>query len=155
YKNNIPCVNLIFPNTFGPGDKTNTAIVSFIKALLAGRPLNLISGERPDDWMLIDDLVDGIIQAAGASGKYMDYYVGHRKVTTFKEKLLTMRSVLCSNSELSFGTYPESYYVDYSAFDLNALYNDTGFEAKTDFAASILQTAAWLKSISKGEGGQG
>jgi nucleoside-diphosphate-sugar epimerase len=155
YKNNIPCVNLIFPNTFGPGDKTNTAIVSFIKALLAGRPLNLISGERPDDWMPIDDLVDGIIQAAGMSREYVDYYVGHRQVTTFKEKLLTMRSVLRSNSELSFGTYLEAYYVDYGAFDLDALYNDTGFEAKTDFAASILQTADWLKSISQEEGDKG
>jgi nucleoside-diphosphate-sugar epimerase len=159
YKNNIPCVNLIFPNTFGPGDKPNTAIVSFIRALLAGRPLNLISGERPDDWMPIDDLVDGIIQAVETPRKYADYYVGHRQVTTFKEKLLTMRSVLRSSSELSFGTYPEAYYVDYGAFDLDALYNDTGFEAKTDFAASILQTAAWLRSVSqeevdKGEGGR-
>jgi nucleoside-diphosphate-sugar epimerase len=153
YKNNVPCGNVIFPNTFGPGDKTNTAIVFFIKALLSGRPLNLISGVYQDDWMFIDDLVDGMLHAARTSRKYVDYYVGHQNITTFKEKLLTMKSVLHSNSELNFGTYPEPYYVDYTAFDLDALYNDTGFEAKTDLAESILKTAEWLNSIEREEKG--
>jgi nucleoside-diphosphate-sugar epimerase len=151
YKNSTPCNNIIFPNTFGPGDKANTAIAFFIKELLAGRPLNLISGVHRDDWMFIDDLVDGIVHAAGAPKQYADYYIGHREITTFREKLLTMKSVLNSDSELNFGTYPETYYVDYSAFDLDALYNDTGFEAKTDFAESIRKTANWLKARSAQE----
>jgi nucleoside-diphosphate-sugar epimerase len=148
YKNNIPCNNIIFPNTFGPGDKANTAIGFFIKELLANRPLDLISGVHEDDWMLIDDLVDGIVHAAKTPKRYVDYYIGHRKITSFKEKLLMMKSVLNSKSKLNFGTYPEEYYVDYNAFDLDALYNDTGFEAKIDFAESIIKTADWLKSTS-------
>jgi nucleoside-diphosphate-sugar epimerase len=147
YKNNIPCNNIIFPNTFGPDDKANTAIIFFIRKMLSDAPLNLISGVHRDDWMFIDDLIDGIIQAARSSKKYTDYYIGHREITTFREKLLTMKSVLRSNSELNFGTYPETYYVDYSAFDLDALYNETGFECKADFKESIQKTANWVKSI--------
>lgn len=35
--------------------------------------------------------------------------------------------------------------VDYRNIDIEALYNDTGFECKADFKDSILKTAAWLK----------
>ncbi len=145
YKHGMPCVNLIFPNTYGVGDKPNTAIVFFIKNLLANKPLNLISGQYCDDWMPVDDLAEGIIAASGSILKYGDYYIGHRNITTFKEKLLEMKRVLNSDSELNFGTYPENYYVDYTCFNLDALYLDTGWEAQTMFSDSILQTAEWVK----------
>jgi nucleoside-diphosphate-sugar epimerase len=147
HSKNLPCVNIIFPNVYGIGDKSSSSIVFFIKKLLANEPLNLISGTYPDDWMPVDDIVDGILAAASSDAKYADYYIGHRQITTFKEKLQIMKQVLNSSSELNFGTFPESYYVDYSQFDLDALYNDTGWVAKTDFADSILQTAEWIKSI--------
>ena len=47
---------------------------------------------------------------------------------------------------LEFGYYPDDGYIDYSEIDLNALYQDTGFECKADFDDSIRKTAAWLKS---------
>jgi nucleoside-diphosphate-sugar epimerase len=145
YKHKIPCVNLIFPNTYGPGDKLNTAIVFFIKKLLSHESLNLISGIYPDDWMFAEDLVNGIVSASQSSKEYGNYYIGHRNITTFKDKLLEMKRILNSNSELHFGAYPENYYVDYSSFDLDALYNDTGWEAKTSFSESILKTAEWIE----------
>jgi nucleoside-diphosphate-sugar epimerase len=146
YNQKMPCINLIFPNTYGPGDKLNTAIVFFIKKLLLHDPLNLISGIYPDDWMYIDDLVDGVVSASQSAKEYGNYYIGHRNITTFKDKLLKMKRILNSNSELHFGAYPENYYVDYSFFDLDALYNDTGWEAKTSFSESILKTTEWIQS---------
>jgi len=146
-QNNISCNNLIFPNTFGELDKQESAIILFIKKLQANEPLNLISGDYPDDWLYIDDLVDGIIAAEKSTKNYTEYYIGHRKITTFKEKLLAMKKILSSNSELNFGKYPETNRVDCSKFDLDALYNDTGYTAKTDFAESIRKTADWLDGL--------
>jgi len=145
YKNDIRCINLVFPNTYGVHDKPNTAIVFFIKNLLLSNPLNLIRGEFPDDWMPVNDLVDGIMAASHTKGKYADYYIGHRQITTFKQKLMEMKNALGSSSELLWGKYPEESYVDYKRFDLEALHRDTGWEAKTDFVDSIRQTAAWIK----------
>jgi nucleoside-diphosphate-sugar epimerase len=146
YKNKMSCVNLIFPNTYGPGDKLNTAIVFFLKNMLLNKPLNLISGLYKDDWMYIDDLIDGILSASQSQSVYKDYYIGHRNITSFKDKLIKMKDTLNSNSELLFGTYPENYYVNYQFFDLDALYNDTGWEANTDFGETIQKTAEWIKS---------
>jgi nucleoside-diphosphate-sugar epimerase len=145
YQNNISWMSLIFPNVYGPGDKLNTAVLFFIKNLIAGKPLNLISGVYPDDWMFIDDLVEGILRAAQSKRECVDYYIGHRNITTFKEKLLSMKEILYSSSELNFGAYPEKYHVDYNSFDLDALFRNTGYESKTDFKESLIKTAEWVK----------
>ena len=147
YENNMNCINIITSNTFGVGDSLNAATVFFIKQLLTNEPVNLVSGDYPKDLTHIDDVVNGIICAAKSDKKYADYYIGHRKITTFKEKLTTMKSILSSESELMFGTYPEMQHVDYSQLDLDALYRDTGFEAKDNFAKNILKTAEWIKSL--------
>ena len=148
YKCKIPCSNIILPNVYGAGDKLNSAIVFFIRNLLEDKPLRLISGDYKDDWIDINNLVDGIICAANSGDINTDYYIGNRAVTTFREKLISMKSALSSKSELLFGSYPQNNYVDYSQFDLDALYNDTGFEVTTSFAESIRETADWIKSIS-------
>ena len=144
-KNDMPCRNLIFPNIIGVGDKPNAAVLFFIKRLLEDEPLNLISGEHPDDWIDIKDLVEGIISAAIDGKDNVDYYIGHRKISTFKEKLLEMKAILGSSSDLMFGTYPETHRVDYSKIDTEALHRDTGFEPKISFAKSVQDTAEWLR----------
>jgi nucleoside-diphosphate-sugar epimerase len=145
YKSNITCDTLMLPNVYGPNDKTNTAIVFFIKKLLANEPLNLVPADTIDDWSYIDDAVDGIIAASQSEKTYAEYYVGHRKITTFEQKLTAMKEALNSESELNFGKFQRTIQINYPAFDLDALYNNTGFEAKTDFKESIIKTAEWLQ----------
>ena len=147
FNNNIGCANIIFPNIIGVGDKQDTAVVYFIKRLLANEPINLVSGKYREDWIYMDDLIEGIVHAAKTKKKYADYFIGHRDITTFKEKLTAMKSILNSKSELQFGTYPEKCYVDYNQCDLDALYADSGFEVKDDFEANIRKIAEWLRKI--------
>ncbi|MDR1033435.1 MAG: NAD(P)-dependent oxidoreductase [Bifidobacteriaceae bacterium] len=149
YKNHISCNALALPNVYGPNDKTNTAIVFFIKKLLANEPLNLIPSDTVDDWLYIDDAVDGIIAASTSKKAFTEYYVGHREITTFEQKLTAMKEALNSKSELNFGKFQRTIQVNYQAFDLDALYNDTGFEAKTDFKESIVKTAEWIATLTE------
>jgi len=146
YNNNVSCANIIFPNIIGVGDKRDTAVVFFIKRFLADEPINLVSGKYREDWIYIDTLIDGVISAAKTEKKYTDYFIGHRNITTFKEKLTAMKSLLNSKSELKFGSYPEKCYVDYDQCDLNALHRDTGFEAKDDFAENIRKITEWISN---------
>ena len=57
-----------------------------------------------------------------------------------------IRDILNPQAQLLFGEDKDTINMDYSQVDLNALYNDTGFECKTDFRDSILKTAEWLKN---------
>lgn len=146
-KNKMECNIAILTNTFGPGDISRKAVNTFIHKLLNNEELNLVPGNRPNDWVFVDDTAAGIIAAAEAPYSGKKYYVGHKHISTFKEKLIEMKAVLKSGSELKFGTFIDNSFVDYSVFDANELYNDTGFECKTDFGESILKTAEWVKTL--------
>ena len=134
-----------FTNVFGPGDYSQRTANFFIKKLMKKEPLDLIVGENQYDWTYIDDAIAGLV-AVGENGKNgTQYYIGSRKVPTFKEILIKVRDTLYPEGILNFGAYSDTSYTDYSKFDLDALYNDTGFECKSDFKESILKTAEWLK----------
>jgi len=144
YNNKIPCINIIIPNVSGCSNKANMGVLFFINQMLNGKPLNLITGDQYDDWIYIDDLIEGILCSIQTNEMYTEYYIGHRELTTFKDRLLMIKAILSSESELLFGTYPENYHVDFNYFDLEALYRDTGWEAKINFPESINRIKDWI-----------
>lgn len=141
---------VILTNTFGVGDKSDKAVNTIVGKMLDREPLSLVEGHNRNDWMYIDDTVDGLIAVAERGIDCRNYYIGHRKITTFQEKLIAMRDLLCPGMELKFGTMAENTYIDYDAIDLDVLYEDTGFEAKTEFADAIRRTAAWVNEMRSG-----
>jgi len=136
-QNNMSCVNIILPHISGCSAKSNMAILFFVKRMLANEPLNLIKGNNYDDWVYIDDIIEGIICTTKSKKKFVEYYIGNRELTTFKEKITYMKSLLASESTLLFDTYTEEYIVDYDQIDIGALYRDTGWETKVSFEESI------------------
>lgn len=116
-----------------------------ISQLLQGQSPKLIEGNTSYDMIYIDDIAEAFYHI-GESGKNMkSYYVGHRKLRTFREIITEIRDILAPDVELKFGEYPDNLDMDYSLVDLDALYHDTGFECKSDFRESILKTAEWIK----------
>ena len=145
YRKNIAFNKAILTNTFGVGDMSEKAVNTIIRAMIYNKELKLVEGKYKNDWVYIDDTVNGFISIADKGINFKNYYIGHSDITTFKEKIKIMQSLLCPKRQLAFGEINEDTYVDYSGFDLSALYNDTGFECKSDFKESILKTAEWLK----------
>ncbi|MDR1533430.1 MAG: UDP-galactopyranose mutase [Clostridiales bacterium] len=138
------CVGRI-PVAYGRGGSSNTIIHSVISKLQRGERPNLISGEMLYDAVYIDDII-GAFAAIGETGKdRARYYIGHRKLQTFREIFTEIGNIVNSDITLNFGAYPNSTALDYSDVDLGNLYNDTGFECKSDFRESILKTAKWIK----------
>lgn len=114
--------------------------------LINGESPKLIKGDIPYDLIYIDDIAKAFY-AIGEKGVHLkSYYVGHRKLKTFRELLTEIGQVIDPNVELKFGEYPDDSHRDYSKLDLDALYNDTGFECSADFRESIMKTAEWLRS---------
>lgn len=122
-----------------------------MKQLNGGLVPKLIEGNNHYDLIYIGDIAKAFL-AIGRNGKNLEsYYIGHRKLQTFKELLCQMRDAIAPETQLNFGAFPDAPALDYSLIDLDALYRDTGFECTADFKESIQKTAQWLKSIeSKG-----
>lgn len=137
---------VICTNTFGIGDRSNKAVNIIIRKMLMGEPLTLVEGNNKNDWTYIDDTTDGLMAVLKKGVPFKTYYIGHREITTFREKIIEMRDMLCPGRKLLFGTMDEDCFVNYNLIDTDALYTDTGFECKADFKESILKTAEWVKT---------
>ena len=137
----------LIPLPYGVGNASRQLINTVIKNCYSNLPSKLITGNNQYDIAHISDIVEALY-CIGLSGKSMkSYYIGHRKLKTFKEVVMDIREAINPNAELRFGEYQDSLNMDYSYTDLDALYNDTGFECKADFARTIQEQAEWLKSI--------
>jgi nucleoside-diphosphate-sugar epimerase len=94
----------------------------------------------------VQDIVDALI-AIGEKGKNKkEYYVGHRKLKTFKEWMVEIRDEIAPDVALEFGEYKDNQQIDYSKVDLDALYRDTGWECQYELRDRIREIAQWVKN---------
>lgn len=143
YKNNIDYSAAILTNTYGVGDHSHKAVNTFIKKMLGNEPIDLIEGNNLNDWMYIDETVNGLVSLLDEKNPFV--YIGHNNITTFKEKLITMKKVLDSQSDLRFGKYSDNSTYDYSMLKDITINND--ILQSIPFEESILKTAEWVKSL--------
>lgn len=135
---------VLFTNVFGVGDRSNRSTNAMLKKMLAGEPLELISGEHLHDWTYIDDAVGGVMAVLEKGGSGKEYYIGSRSPKPFREIVTRARDTVDPETELRFGAFEDDAYIDYAEIDLDALYRDTGYECRSDFEESIRKTADWL-----------
>lgn len=55
------------------------------------------------------------------------------------------RPVIAPDVELKFGEYKDNQQIDYSKFDLDALFRDTGWQCRAELKDHIRDTADWVK----------
>lgn len=120
--------------------------------LLNNTPCKLIPGDNLYDMIYVSDIAEAFY-AIGERGHNMkSYYIGHRKIRTFKEIIKNIAEIINPDCPLMFGAYPDAPSgVNYDNINLNSLYEDTGFECKADFKESILKTSDWLKKTSSSQ----
>lgn len=137
----------LIPLPYGIGNASPQLINTVIKNCYTGNPSKLITGNNQYDIAHISDIVRALY-AIGEKGINMrSYYIGHRKLKTFKEIVTEIRDAVNPDAELRFGEYKDSLNMDYSYTDLEALYVDTGFECQADLISTIREQAEWLKHI--------
>ena len=137
---------------YGENNFANNLPNIVMTQLINGESPRLIKGDIPYDLIYVNDIAEAFY-AIGEKGVHLkSYYVGHRKLKTFRELLTEIGQTVNPDVELRFGEFPDDSNRDYSRIDLDALYNDTGFECAADFKESIMKTAEWLRSQISQEG---
>ena len=139
----------VLSSVYGAGDRSGMIENVLIKSFLAGERPKLAAGENSYDCTYVDDIVAGLIAIAEKGALNRTYYVGHRQMQTFREIVCGMRDVLAPEMELRFGEYPDSAPIDYSLIDVDALYNDTGYEPVIPLEEGVHRTAQWLQEQTK------
>lgn len=137
-------IGTMIPMPYGIGNKSMQLANVVMVSLLKGECPKLIEGNNLYDMIYIEDIVDAFIAVAERGIPGRTYYVGHRKLKTFREWIMDIRDIINPTVELKFGEFKDSLNLDYSFVDLDMLYNDTGFECSLDFKKQILETSNWI-----------
>lgn len=132
---------------YGEGNRSKQLVNIVINQLNNGISPRLIEGNNSYDIVYINDIAEAFIAIAEKGKNLTSYYVGHRGLKTFRELMTQIRDILSPETALQFGAFKDTVNMDYSLIDLDALYNDTGFECSSDFKESILKTAEWVKTL--------
>lgn len=135
----------IIPMLYGKGNLSKQLVNVILTALIHNETPKLIEGNNLYDLVSIKDVARAfvIIGEQGKNGKR--YYIGHRRLKTFREWIQDMGQIVNPSISLRFGEYKDPLNLDYSLIDLDELYRDTGFECQEEFSESIWQTVTWLK----------
>lgn len=138
-------VGCMIPMPYGEGNSSMQLFNVVAKNLIEGTSPKLIEGNNLYDMIYIGDIVDAIIAIAEKGKAGRTYYIGHRKLKTFRQWIEDIRDIVAPDVKLKFGEYKDSLNMDYNCVDLDQLYNDTGFEANSNFEETIKETYIWIK----------
>ncbi len=140
----------VLSSVYGAGDRSGMIENVLIKSFLAGKTPKLATGENLYDCTYVDDVVSGLIAIAEKGALNKTYYVGHREMQTFRQIVCRMRDALAPDMELQFGEYPDGAPIDYSLIDMDALYNDAGYEPAISMEEGVRRTAEWIQKQTEG-----
>ena len=155
YQNNLAYNAGLVCMAYGENNYSGMLPNVVLKQLLKGEEPKLITGDNYYDMVYVDDVAKAFAAIGERGINQQSYYIGHRKLRTFRELLSEMRDIVSPKTKLHFGAFQDTAAMDYNRIDLEALYRDTGFECQSDFKESIMKTAEWLKEhmTNKNSGG--
>ena len=134
----------LIPMPYGEKNYSKQLINVVIGCLNNNETPKLIEGNNLYDLVYVKDIADAFIVIGEKGVSKKEYYVGHRKLKTFREWMIEVRDIISPDVELKFGEYQDNQQIDYSRVDLEALYRDTGWQCCYDLKDTIYKTAQWV-----------
>ena len=142
----IDYIRAVVSNTYGPGEKSPRLINTSIRKLLNGEHCAFSAGEQMYDFIYIDDVAKAFAAIAEKGKSNKTYYIGSQTPKPLKHFLLELKDQINPEIEIGLGELPfDGISLSYTEFDIDAVKNDTGFEAKVKFNEGICRTIKWIK----------
>lgn len=132
---------------YGPGDHAFHRLVPYVmRTLLQGETPRLSSGNRPIDWIYVDDVVEGLLRIAmtpGLVGEAVD--LGTGRATTVRS--LVERLVQIAGSEIrpEFGAVPDRPLESVTVADLARTKASLGWEPVTGLDEGLRSTFEYYR----------
>lgn len=137
---------------YGPGQRDLKKLIpGTIASLLRREPPRISSGERPVDWVFIDDVVDGLLAAAlapDAAGRTVD--VGTGTLTTVRTVVETLAALVPGSPAPNFGVVPARPNEQVRAANTAQSRDLTGWSPRVKLRDGLARTIEWVKSMPAG-----
>jgi UDP-glucose 4-epimerase len=148
YRNHgVPAVSLRFFTVYGPRQRPDMAFNIFLRALLAGRPVEIYGeGNQTRDFTFVRDIVDGIVLSMrGRDGAV--YNLGGGSRVTLLEAIRTLESVSGCRAQIK-GEAVQAGDVRHTWADLSLATDELGYRPKVALDEGLRLETAWLQEPS-------
>jgi UDP-glucuronate 4-epimerase len=144
YDTSVVCVRLF--TVYGPRQRPDLAIRKFAGMIIDGKEVPIFGdGSLERDYTYIDDIVDGILRALDAPGKFDVYNIGNSHPVRVDEMVDTLGRALGKPALKKFIPTPAGEMILTHA-DLTKATQFLGYSPKVRFEEGIRRFAEWLKS---------
>lgn len=151
---------LRFFTVFGPAQRPDLAIMSFMRRIARGEPITMYGdGTSRRDYTYVDDVVDGVIAASErigspGIGRYRIWNLGHSEPISLREMVETISEVVGRVPSVERAPMPPGD-VRRTYADLTRSRAELGYDPRTPFREGVERQWAWLRPRLEGEGGAG
>lgn len=136
---------------YGPEQRDLNKLIPYSTlSFLRGEAPKVSSGQRPIDWIYLDDAVDGLLavgESAGLEGQTVD--VGSGELVTVREIVEHLNRLTGSAATLEFGTLPDRPMERVRVADVEATAALTGWRPTVPLEEGLRRTIDWCKQIAK------
>ncbi|HUF74565.1 MAG TPA: SDR family NAD(P)-dependent oxidoreductase [Gammaproteobacteria bacterium] len=130
---------------YGPGQRDLRKLVPYSTlSLLRREAPQVTSGERPVDWIYIDDVIDGLLAAAetdGLAGQTVD--VGSGELATVRDVVELLNRLTGSRVTLEFGQLPDRAMERVRAADVERTAEQMGWRPTVSLEEGLRRTVQW------------
>ena len=130
---------------YGPGQRDLRKLVPYSTlSLLRREAPQVTSGERPVDWIYIDDVIDGLLAAAetdGLAGQTVD--VGSGELVTVRSVIEHLNRLTGSPVTLEFGRLPDRAMERVRAADVERTVAQMGWRPTVSLEEGLRRTVQW------------
>jgi UDP-glucuronate 4-epimerase len=145
------CVALRFFTVYGPRQRPDLAIAKFTKLLLEGKPIPFFGdGKSARDYTFVDDIVAGILAAAGRSWpEFEAVNLGGAHPVTLSELVAALEGALGIRAQLDRKP-DQPGDVPLTAADLRKAKDLLGWEPRISLKEGLARYAAWARAANQG-----
>lgn len=132
---------------YGPGQKDTKKLIPYtILSLLRGVPPRLTSGERPVDWIYVQDVVEGLLaiaQSENLDGRTVE--LGTGSLVTVREIVENISELIKADVQPQFGSVAQRPMEQVRKADHMGTYNIMGWQARTSLRDGLEATIRWYR----------
>ena len=140
----VTCLRLF--TVYGPRQRPDLAIHRFLRAIDAGEPITMFGdGSSKRDYTFIDDVVMGILAAAGRPAGFRVLNIGCGCPVTLADTVRTIERALGTPARIE-RLPPQRGDLDQTWADITAAARDLGFSTRVSFAEGIGRFVEWWRA---------
>ncbi len=147
-KNNIDLLIMRLANVYGPGDKSDRFIPTFIRNCIAKKlPLEVLGGKGVvRDFIYIDDVITGLMSSIDMAGDVKIINIGTGKETTIGEVAEIIKNNLGLEAEEIHYQVSQGSQVLHNVLDVAEARKLVNYKSSVSLKEGILKTIKWWQN---------